>query len=197
MSGMALGFVPGAAPVAEVATAAGVLDKGTRSARVGRSAGEIVGGAASVLLGATGEAGGGALTGTGVGAVLGIPVMAGSAALVTSGVASVGIGARGLAQALMSSGSGMPVKDFSTSETKHPSGKYASEREARAMARTKLGRNPVQIEPGKLRSQYGRWQSRGKAIDLEGHGPMDTPHIHLEQLNPETGEVLYNLHLRW
>ncbi|MFS8064966.1 MAG: hypothetical protein ACMG6S_01215, partial [Byssovorax sp.] len=165
--------------------------------RVGRAVGQIFGGAASFVLGATGEIGGGLLTAGGISAFVGVPVMVVSTTLVTSGAVSVGIGARGLAQALMSSGSGTPVKDFSTPATKNSSGKYASEREARAMARTKLGRNPVQVESGKLRSQDGRWQYRGKAIDLEGHGPMDTPHIHLEQLNPETGEVLYNLHLRW
>lgn len=196
VSGIALGIVPGAGFAAELATP-GVLDKGTRSARIGRSVGQIFGGAASAVLGGTLEVGGGALSAGGISAFLGVPVMVVAVPLVTSGVANVGMGGRGLAQALMSSGSGTPVKDFSTPATKNSSGKYASEREARAMARTKLGRNPVQVEPGKLRSQDGRWQYRGKAIDLEGHGPMDTPHIHLEQLNPETGEVLYNLHLRW
>jgi hypothetical protein len=59
------------------------------------------------------------------------------------------------------------------------------------------GCDPVQVEPGKLRSADGRWQYRGKPEDLAGHGPGDSPHIHLERLNQKTGEVLENWHLRW
>jgi hypothetical protein len=106
LSGVALGVVPGAGVAAELATAAGVLDKGTRSSRVGRAVGEIFGGVAGVVLGATGEIGGGLLTVGGVSAVLGVPVMVVSTTFVTGGAANVGVGARGLAQALMSSGSG-------------------------------------------------------------------------------------------
>ena len=66
-----------------------------------------------------------------------------------------------------------------------------SEGEARNLVRQKLGKNPVQIEPGKWRSADGRWQYRAKPGDVAER------HVHLEQLNPETGEVLQNLHLRW
>jgi Flp pilus assembly pilin Flp len=89
------------------------------------------------------------------------------------------------------------VKDYSTDNTVNRSAKYASERDARSFARTQLGRDPVQVAPGKLRSQDGRWQYRGKPEDLNGHGPKDSPHVHLERLNPKTGEVLENWHLRW
>lgn len=87
--------------------------------------------------------------------------------------------------------------DRATSSTRNYSAHYGSEREARSMARTQLGRDPVQLGPGKLRSRDGRWQYRAKADDLRGHGPGDTPHVHLERLNPITGEVLENWHLRW
>lgn len=66
-----------------------------------------------------------------------------------------------------------------------------SEGEARALARQKLGSNPVEVEPGKLRSIDGKWQYRAKPGDLAGG------HIHLEELDPVTGIVKQNLHLRW
>jgi hypothetical protein len=45
--------------------------------------------------------------------------------------------------------------------------------------------------PGKFRSIDGKWQYRAKPGDLvDGH-------IDLEELNPVTGEVKQNLHLRW
>jgi RHS repeat-associated protein len=82
-------------------------------------------------------------------------------------------------------------KDYATKNTKDYSAYYKSEREARNLARQKLGKNPVEIEPGKWRSADGKWQFRAKPGDIsEGH-------IHLEQLNPQTGEVLQNFHLRW
>jgi hypothetical protein len=66
-----------------------------------------------------------------------------------------------------------------------------SERDARNLARTKVGSEPVEVEPGKWRSQDGRWQYRAKP------GDISEKHIHLEQLNPSTGEVIQNVHLRW
>jgi hypothetical protein len=62
-----------------------------------------------------------------------------------------------------------------------------SEGEARALAREKLGPEPIQVAPGKLRSATGKWQYRAKPADVE------KGHIHLEELNPETGEVKQNL----
>jgi hypothetical protein len=62
------------------------------------------------------------------------------------------------------------LRDFATENTVNRSARYGSEREARNLARTKLGSNPLQVEPGKLRSQDGRWQYRAKPSDLAGHG---------------------------
>ncbi|MDD9950631.1 MAG: hypothetical protein OXT67_03605 [Zetaproteobacteria bacterium] len=74
---------------------------------------------------------------------------------------------------------------------------YGSEREARAIARTKMGNEPVYLEPGKMRSQDGKWQYRGQLEDLLGHHRNDTPHIHIERIDLNTGIVIKNLHLRW
>jgi hypothetical protein len=52
-----------------------------------------------------------------------------------------------------------------------------------------LGRNPVQIGPGKWRSQDGRLQLRAKPGDLEDN------HIHLEKIDPASGKVIENNHL--
>ncbi len=83
------------------------------------------------------------------------------------------------------------ARDFATKNTKNWSATFKSEGEARALAREKLGANPVEVEPGKLRSSDSKWQYRAKAGDIADN------HIHLEELNPKTGEVLQNLHLRW
>ncbi|WP_162304954.1 DUF6443 domain-containing protein [Sphingobacterium olei] len=83
------------------------------------------------------------------------------------------------------------VKDFATKNTKNYSAYFKSEREARNLAKTKLGKNPVEIETNKWRSSDGKWQYRAKP------GDVDDKHIHIEELNPKTGEVLQNYHLRW
>src|SRR5437588_578841 len=62
---------------------------------------------------------------------------------------------------------------------------------ASAFATTKLGSEAVEVEPGKWRSKDGKWQYRAKP------GDVGENHIHLEELNPKTGEVLQNVHLRW
>ena len=82
-------------------------------------------------------------------------------------------------------------KDFSTKNTKNYSASYKSEGEARNLARGKLGKNPIEVEPFKWRSLDGKWQFRAKP------GDINEKHIHLEELNPQTGEVLQNYHLRW
>jgi hypothetical protein len=87
--------------------------------------------------------------------------------------------------------------DHSTARTKNQSAQYKSERDARAFARQKVGASPVEVAAGKLRSRDGRWQYRAKPTDLTGHGPGDAPHIHIEHLDPVSGEVLENWHLRW
>ena len=81
--------------------------------------------------------------------------------------------------------------DYPTKRTQNRSAMYGSEGEARNVARTKLGRNPVQVGENKWRSADGRWQYRAKPGDTSQN------HVHLERLDPETGEVLTNWHLNW
>jgi hypothetical protein len=88
-------------------------------------------------------------------------------------------------------------QDYSSVRTQNHSAKFSSDREARSLARQKIGKDPVEFEPGKFRSRDGRWQYRAKPEDLQGHRPGDTPHIHIEHLDSKTGEVLENWHLRW
>jgi len=80
-------------------------------------------------------------------------------------------------------------------QTKNDSIWYDTQAQARQMARQKMGHNPVEIEPNKLRRRDGTWQYRAKPGDLAGDN--QGPHIHLEKLDPKTGDVLINLHLRW
>jgi RHS repeat-associated protein len=83
------------------------------------------------------------------------------------------------------------VRDVPTKNTKPWSAWFNSEGEARTLAREKLGRNPVEVEPNKWRSTDGKWQYRAKPADVNDN------HVHLEELDPRTGEVIQNLHLRW
>ena len=106
LSGIALGYVPGASLAAQAAINAGLISEGTRFARIGRGAGEMVGGFAAVLTGGGGLVAGGGASGTGVGALVGVPVLVGSAVLAVGGVANVAVGGRGMMAALMSKGSG-------------------------------------------------------------------------------------------
>ncbi len=70
-----------------------------------------------------------------------------------------------------------------------PQNQFSSIHEAREFARAKLGKEFVRVEEFKWRSQDGRWQYRAKQIDvLKGH-------LHLEYLDPITGQVLENYHL--
>jgi hypothetical protein len=85
----------------------------------------------------------------------------------------------------------MALVDFPTKRTRNWSAYFNSEGEARQLARQKLGQNPLEVEPGKWRSQDGKWQYRAKPGDIASN------HIHLEELDPATGEVLQNVHLRW
>ncbi|WP_395850102.1 hypothetical protein [Cystobacter fuscus] len=88
-------------------------------------------------------------------------------------------------------------QDYASARTQNHSARFSSEREARSLARQKIGKDPVELEPGKFRSRDGKWQYRAKPEDLQGHRPGDTPHVHIERLDPKTGEVLENWHLRW
>ncbi|QDU75859.1 hypothetical protein Pan97_29010 [Bremerella volcania] len=82
-------------------------------------------------------------------------------------------------------------RDYQTKNTRQQSANYNSEGEARALARQKVGKNPVDVGDNKLRSQDGRWQYRAKPVDTNQN------HVHLEKLDPVTGEVLENWHLNY
>jgi RHS repeat-associated protein len=86
---------------------------------------------------------------------------------------------------------GKYLQDFPTKATKNWRACVKSEGEARALARTKLGKDPVEIQAGKWRSRNGRWQYRAKPGDIAKN------HVNLEQLDPGTGEVIQNIHLEW
>ncbi|MDR0521941.1 MAG: hypothetical protein LBH00_08845 [Planctomycetaceae bacterium] len=81
--------------------------------------------------------------------------------------------------------------DRPTKNTLNSSLPFSSEGEARNFARRILGKDPIQLPDNKMRSQNGKWQYRAKAEDIQNG------HIHLEELNPATGEVIRNLHLRF
>lgn len=87
-------------------------------------------------------------------------------------------------------------RDFKSNKTVDKKSTFKSERDARALAKEKLGKNPVNIGNNKLRSQDGKWQYRAKTSDVKGEH-AGGKHIHLEHLNPETGEVIENWHFFW
>ena len=70
----------------------GVLPQGTPAAQIGKSVGEIVGGLALSLFGGVGTVGGAAVTASGIGAPVGVPVIVASSALAVSGVANAAAG---------------------------------------------------------------------------------------------------------
>ena len=82
-------------------------------------------------------------------------------------------------------------RDFLSKNTKNFSSLMKSQRQARNLALNKLGKNPVKVEKYKWRSANGKWQYRAKPSDIADR------HIHLEELDPKTGEVIRNFHLRW
>jgi hypothetical protein len=137
---------------------------------------------------------------SGIGALVGVPtaelsaVLAGHGALVLT---HVGISEqvdplpRLYFSASTGGGSSKYPRDWPSGRTNEQTAWFNSEGEARQLAREKLGRDPVEIEPYKWRSQDGKWQYRAKPDDVaQGH-------VHLEELDPATGEVLQNWHLRW
>ncbi|MDT8716237.1 RHS repeat-associated core domain-containing protein [Clostridium sp. 19966] len=92
--------------------------------------------------------------------------------------------------------SGKYPKDKKSKKAVIKTARFKNEGEARAVARTKVGKNPVKTEDYKLRSINGKSQYRAKPSDILGeHG--EGPHIHLERLNPDTGEVEENWHFYW
>jgi RHS repeat-associated protein len=104
--GLGLGLTPGGAVADQFLSTARAMDRGTHPAQVGKAIGEMLGGFFLTASGLTGEIIGTGLTTTGIGSVLGVPAMAVSLGLVTSGAGNMAFGLRGFSDALMSSGSG-------------------------------------------------------------------------------------------
>jgi hypothetical protein len=100
-AGAAIGVVPGGSLVADAAIEDGVLGKGTRIACVGKAIGEIGSGIGQIVLGCGGIEGGGALTATGGGALVGIPVLVTSVGLVANGAVTFCNGAKNLTLVLL------------------------------------------------------------------------------------------------
>lgn len=85
-------------------------------------------------------------------------------------------------------------RDYQDSRTVQREAMFRNEGEARTQAFRVMfhnGMNPVEVAPGKWRSANGRWQYRAKPVDYNQN------HVHLERLDPATGHVKENWHLRW
>jgi RHS repeat-associated protein len=95
--GLCLGAIPFAGAGKQFLDAAKVLPKGTPEARLGMALGQIVGGAATTLAGLVGDAGGGALSLSGFGAVIGVPAITVSTVVAAGGAANVATGFGALA----------------------------------------------------------------------------------------------------
>ncbi len=102
LGGLFLGLVPFAGVGQQLLDVTGVLPKGTPEARLGLAIGQIVGGAFTAASGAVAAVGGGAVSLTGLGALIGVPVVVGSATAVVGGIGNMAAGIRGL----MTTGSG-------------------------------------------------------------------------------------------
>jgi hypothetical protein len=84
--------------------------------------------------------------------------------------------------------------DFRSKSTQDYEYNYNTEGAARNVARKIVGPNPIKRPDNKLRSQNGKWQYRAKPNDIKGHYG-GKGHVHIEELDPKTGEVLRNIHL--
>lgn len=92
---------------------------------------------------------------------------------------------------LITAGGERFVRDYATARTRNWYYQFSSEGEARQLARERLGREPREVEPGKWRSRDSKWRYRAKPNDVS------QGHVHLEELDPATGQVLQNYHLGW
>jgi hypothetical protein len=127
----------------QVLTATKVLAQGTRAAQVGKSLGEMVGGALTTVSGAGGELVGGAASSTGLGAVVGVPAMVVSAGVVTGGIGNMAAGVHGLSAALMMKGGGDGGSSTpERTEPTLPSKTIASEGDVRVEHYYKSGDHP-------------------------------------------------------
>jgi hypothetical protein len=105
VAGAAIGTVPGGPIGAQLAIDAGKLPKGTRPAQLGKAIGEITSGIVQMVIGGLGSFGGGALSTTGGGAVVGVPVAIASAGLMVNGYGTLSAGLGELGQAWSEGGS--------------------------------------------------------------------------------------------
>jgi hypothetical protein len=109
VGGVALGLVPFGGVGQQLLDAAEALPHGTPEARLGLAFGQIVGGFVGLLGGLTGEVGGGIASTTGVGAAVGVPVIAVSTAVVVGSVGNMAAGIRGLMTTGSGNGGGKPT----------------------------------------------------------------------------------------
>ncbi|MBK9260027.1 MAG: HNH endonuclease [Polyangiaceae bacterium] len=100
VSGGAIGAVPLGSPGAEVAIQLRLLPQGTYWAQVGRACGEIVVGTGQIAIGCAGMGAGAGMSSTGGGAIVGVPIAAGSFAIATNGCATLANGVRNAGQLL-------------------------------------------------------------------------------------------------
>jgi hypothetical protein len=91
-----LTFVPGGSIGADLAIQGKLLPEGTRAARIGRGVVDFGVGVGQIIVGCGGTIGGIGLSGTGGGAIAGVPMTVGSLTLVVTGFANAGIGVRRL-----------------------------------------------------------------------------------------------------
>ncbi|MEO7329303.1 MAG: FG-GAP-like repeat-containing protein, partial [Minicystis sp.] len=96
VGGFVLGLVPFGGVGQQLLDAFGVLPHGTPELQLGLAFGQIIGGALSTLGGFAGEVGGGLASATGVGAVVGVPVIVVSSTVVAGGIGNIAAGIRGL-----------------------------------------------------------------------------------------------------
>jgi len=92
VAGAAIGAVPLGPMGAEIGIELHLLPKGTYWARVGKACGEIIIGTGQMIVGCAGMTAGTGMSGTGGGAIVGVPVIAGSFALAANGCMTAGHG---------------------------------------------------------------------------------------------------------
>jgi hypothetical protein len=177
-AGIPLGLVPGGALGQQAAVAKGLIPAGSRSAQIGLAVGEIFGGAVLSAVGATGDAAGFLLSGTGVGALGGVPLAVVSTVAAVGGAANVGAGVAGLAEALQSRGSGSGTglqQDSEPSRVTNPS-----------KSESPVWRNAKPYKDGLRQNGNEIWDWDKLHNDIEVY---DSRGRHLGSRNPTTGEM--------
>ncbi len=171
LGGLFLGVVPFAGVGQQLLDVTGVLPKGTPEARLGLAIGQIVGGAFTAASGAVAAVGGGAVSLTGLGALIGVPVVVGSATAVVGGIGNMAAGVRGL----MTTGSGNNAPPPAAGETTRAPSKidraaFKAEREAFWKAEAK--NNPQNYTAEDLAKM-----EKGRAPTGPDGKPMELHHV--------------------